>query len=309
MKHRASILGIVALLGVVIYWWSMDATRTATVARDELHARNAALVAKIGSLKAMSAPATALSPTPTTLNVSGSTDKPPAPPPQPLRSVPPAVSLETHLDQLANNAQIQLLALASKRAKFAEDFAPFFLTRGLSPEQIEKLCDAFIGRQAHQDDLDVIGRTQRLRPNDPAIVTQQQAAETEFSAAATSLLGPEGSAQLREYERTSPARVYAGKLAGLAAMSGIPFTTAQAEKLVATIANGSATYAGGGAVSFNNIDWVAVDANAAQILSPAQLRLFTHADPGGGPTSRWSSQVLRAVMPNSRFIPRPTRGP
>jgi hypothetical protein len=140
--------------------------------------------------------------------------------PQPTRTTPPAISLATFLDQNANNAEIQLLELARERAQFVEDYGPLFQTQAWSTDQIKRFTDLFVGRIEQHDDLDVVRRTQKSFRS-AAIRSQRQVVETNFEAAVTELLGAEGWAKLRDYERSRPARGFVGRLAGIAAVSGI----------------------------------------------------------------------------------------
>jgi hypothetical protein len=65
--------------------------------------------------------------------------------------------------------------------------------------------------------------------------------------------------------------------------------------LAGVISNASATYQTGGRADFRRTDWSTVDAQAAAILSPAQLALFKQIEPLGGGPSRWMGNLQRLL--------------
>ncbi len=211
---------------------------------------------------------------------------------------PPPVSLEAHLDQNANHPAIQVLALATQRAQLAENYGPFFRAHHLDTHQTAQLTDLLARRLEQHEDLEQVARRQ---PGTRFTTVKAEHARTEadFDAAVAALLGADARAQFRDYERSRPARSFIGKLAGIAAVSGIPFTSPQADQLTQLLANASPPYVAGGMTTFTDIDWAAFEASAAPILSRHQYRLIQRADVTA-PRSRWQPQLSKVLMPKMR---------
>lgn len=207
-----------------------------------------------------------------------------------------APSLEEWLGRLAHDPKFQVLHLASERAKLAASYGPLFHRLGLSPTQIEKLSDLLMGFAAEEEDLRAIARTQGLSPRDPALTARRQLSTVEVQAAESALLGGDGFAQLQDYERALPAWKLVGNLAGCAALADIPLSREQAVQLAGAVADSSRAYARGGKVDFAGIDWTAADARAQTILSSEQMKFFARADPPGESVSRWTMQMMMAIL-------------
>ena len=217
------------------------------------------------------------------------------------KSSPPAVSLETHLAQIANDPTIQLLVLANKRAELAERYGPFFVASELTNEQSGQLTEALARRIEQHDDLEEVARRQN-GTRFTVVKTEHARVEVDFSVMLGAIIGDDGRARFHEYERSRVIRDYIGQLAGIAAVSGIPFTAQQADTLTHALARTSARYQSGGMATFHDIDWTAADAAAAAVLTPDQLRLFQRADVRT-PRSRWHFQLNRVLRPNARPSP------
>lgn len=193
------------------------------------------------------------------------------------------------------NPQVQLLLLATRRAKSAATFGLLFRTLGLSPAQIEKFKDNVVRREEQQMDLLAVMRELGLTLRDPAPAKLWVKIEPAYQAAQKELLGEPGYRQLQDYARAAEARNAVSRLAGAATVTGVPFTTQQAEQLVRMVANASSDYRGGGNAFLFAVDWAMVDEEAETILSEAQMNLFKTIEPPGEGGRHWG-QVNRLLM-------------
>jgi hypothetical protein len=143
-------------------------------------------------------------------------------------------------------------------------------------------------------DLSEINRTKGLSFNDPAMVAQRKQGEADMQAGVTEMLGESGYAQLKDYARALEVRTYVGKIAGVAAVEGMPIDRDQADALVRVLANACPMYSLGGPAQFSKIDWKGAEAQAQGILSPQQMKLLRTDSPGVGP-SRERTELFQAV--------------
>jgi hypothetical protein len=196
---------------------------------------------------------------------------------------------------MARDPKLQSLYLASRRAAFATSYGPFLASRGLTPEQEAKLLDARM--KAHEQDMDLrnIMTEQKLSLQDPAVMEMRQRTGAELQAAMVAVLGEAGYAEFQRYDGTLPAREMAERFAGAAAIGDVPITAQQAEQLTQIMATAAGVQPGRG-IDPTRIDWAAVDAQAARVLSPVQLALFRRIEPVGGGASRWGVQLNRALQ-------------
>jgi hypothetical protein len=174
--------------------------------------------------------------------------------------------------------KLQLLRMAAKRAELSAIYGPFCRARGLTAAQASRLLDALAQHETRVQDIETVGRAQRLRSNDPALSAQREAAVADLRAAEFEILGDGGSAALRAYERTLPLCEYVGALAGVAVLSGMPFTAEQADELTLVLAQANPRYAKNGKVELNGVDWSAADVAARAVLSPEQWAMFTRVN-------------------------------
>ena len=206
----------------------------------------------------------------------------------------PGARAASSLIEWMEDPKVQVLFYARERAGLAQTYGPFFRSHGLSPAQIEKLSDLIIRSRELTHDLSEINRTKGLSFNDPAMVAQRKQGEADTQAGVTEVLGESGYAQLKDYARALDVRTYVGKIAGMAAVEGIPIDRDQADALVRVLANACPMYSLGAPAQFSKIDWKGAEAQAQGILSPQQMKLLRTDSPGVGP-SRGRTELFQAV--------------
>lgn len=202
--------------------------------------------------------------------------------------VPPA-SGRTITDIISNDPKAEVLMLRWQRAVVALEFGPFFRTRGISPEQIRKFEDNWVKRAERDIDLRAAEKLQD-ETGRKAMAALRQQSKDEYEAAQAELLGPENYQRLEEYNRTEVVRnVVVLGLAGSAALEGIPLSAQQGDQLwrAALAAAAPDASAKAGEQLVRAIDWEALDAQARQILTPAQFALFQSGAALSGFGSRW----------------------
>jgi hypothetical protein len=191
-------------------------------------------------------------------------------------STAPAERPKTTSGIIANDPKAEVLMLRWQRAVVLLEYGPFFRAHGLSPDQIQKFQDNWVRRIEQNIDLAAAARAQ-----DPAgrqaINKLQAQGKADYESAQQEVLGLDRWRQIQEYERTEVVRntVVLG-LAGGAALAGVPLTAQQGDQLWQAALNSAShdpNVKGQDLVA--TIDWDALDTQARQILSPAQLALFT----------------------------------
>ncbi len=196
-------------------------------------------------------------------------------------------------EAILRDPKLQALQLESVRAQFRARYGPLLQRLNLTEAQIAKLTEARVKSVAAGMDLQAVMNQQKLAGNDPVIQKLRREAEDELRTAQTEALGADGFAELKDYDRTMPARETVNHLAGAAALNGVPLTADQAERLTAILA--AAGKSGRNGVNLSNIDWAAVDLQAQGVLSAAQLALFQQTEPIGGGASRWSARLNKEM--------------
>jgi hypothetical protein len=214
-------------------------------------------------------------------------------------SEPPAPSQRgprsTIAERLRSDPQLQLLWLADRKATLASMYAPLFRSLSLTSEQQAAFLELAIAREEKDFDLMNIRGDSNVRENGTAVSELRTQADVEMKMGEKQLLGPDGFEKLQAYVRMAPARDLVSDFAGTASLSGIPMNSEQAEQLVQLVANASAKFNNGSNVSGFDIDWNQVDANASQLLSPAQLNLLKTALTNGVSTPGRQIVQLRAI--------------
>ena len=188
-----------------------------------------------------------------------------------------------------NNPALQSKRLAAFRAETSVSYGPFFQKLHLTQEQRNRLADALMQRQADKQDLNAILADAGLSPDkaDSAWRKAKQESLDAFDDAVVSVLGEEGLAQLENYEQDMAMWDYAGRLASVAARSGIPISLQQADRLVALMSSATSTPKTGDTMDTaykfpsRNIrmpkteaDWAAIDEQAKTFLSKEQMDMF-----------------------------------
>jgi hypothetical protein len=191
----------------------------------------------------------------------------------------------------------QLRWFAQLREGNRRRFAPLFRRLGFAAPQQEEFIAHLAKRDERHDDLNAAARAQGIDLNDPGLVRLRGELYRDYEQAQRGLLGELGYVQLQEFERTAGLRSTVGSLAGLAAIEGVPLTMAQTEQLVLALAACSPGYGRGGAASVSDLDWNAVPAALAKVLTPEQRALLaTQEAPGGGLFhAQWNGALTRAT--------------
>lgn len=182
----------------------------------------------------------------------------------------------------------QVLFLESQRAGLRVRYGPLFCAAALSAEEAAAFQNNIIARNEKLMDL---GNLEREADADAAAIARSRdAAEAEYRAAQAALLGPEKAVRWQEFERTASVREMVSTIAGVAVLEGVSLSSVQAEQVVRVVAQASASFRAGGAVSFAEVDWNAVEPRLREILWPAQIEIFRSLDPG--PTAGGLQQNL-----------------
>jgi len=191
---------------------------------------------------------------------------PPKPTPRQLNNLAKALSQEKAL--LASNPRLRDLKAKSLRAGVNQHFGLFYRMAGLSAEQIERFEALVSGYE--QASFDTSARPMSAGPAgiDMAVFDLLEQHNEQFQSDEKELLGSAAYLQLQEYIREE------GALAGVRQAAWYtqpiePYSADQVTQLVHILANASTSYQQGGTV--RSIDWDQVLANAATVLSPAQM--------------------------------------
>ena len=184
------------------------------------------------------------------------------------------------LELIRNDPEAEAFFLSSRRAGLAAKYGPLIRALKLTPEAAARFQDAFIRKEEDQMDSAALLRMPGGETNGKALMEFQAKSQADYEASQRALLGEAGFRQLQNYERTSTTRDMVSAIAGVAAVERAPFTPQQADALVQAIAGASENYRKGYQANHNDVDWVAVEAQARAILSPEQFVVFTAMDPG-----------------------------
>jgi hypothetical protein len=187
----------------------------------------------------------------------------------------------------------QLAAFAAARAQLRLEYGSLYRSLHLSPEQIAAFEDNVMRSREKLSDLSAALLQAGLIHSDKSFLSAAyRPVEEEFRAAQLQTLGPAAYEEFSNFEKLSSAREKAQRIAGAALVSDVPFSTAQADRLMHAIANASPNYRRGSA-TVSDIDWDAVDAEARGFLTDAQVQILQQVEPQGG-GRRW--QQLNAVL-------------
>lgn len=191
----------------------------------------------------------------------------------------------------------QLRWFAQLREGNRRRYAPLFRHLAFEARQREEFIANLAARDERHSDLNAAAQSVGVDLNDPGLVRLRGEIYHGYEEAQRALLGETGYAQLREFERTAGLRNTVGNLAGLAAIEGVPLTVPQTEQLVLALAACSPAYGRGGAASVSDLDWSAVPAALATVLTAEQRTLLeTQEAPGGGLFhGKWNGALTRAT--------------
>jgi hypothetical protein len=198
------------------------------------------------------------------------------------RSMPSSQS-----ELISTDPKLEILDLKWSRAVVGLEYGPLYRSLGLSSKQIIKFEENYLKHAELSMDLAAVARGKGDAGKETAAVLKQQA-RSNYEAAQIELLGAEGFRQVEEYIRTLvPRNVFVLGLAGAAAFEGVPLTAQQGDQLWQAAIKASRTDSSAkGSELIAAVDWDALDAQAEQILTPAQLELFKNVAPPSGFESR-----------------------
>lgn len=145
---------------------------------------------------------------------------------------------------------------------------------GLSPAQAARFAELMTEQQGRSLDLHAAAYAMALSPSDP-VYRQLQASDTaQFQADMTALLGKDGFRQFERHEAEAPVREFVKTLLGTSVNLGEPMTPDQATQLTQIVdrcrSPAAASVSDSVLPSLTNVDWPAVEAQAATVLTPAQ---------------------------------------
>jgi hypothetical protein len=173
---------------------------------------------------------------------------------------------------LMTDPKFQNLLLTARRASLATIYGPFFTKLRLSTEQIDRFKEAVLNYEENKMDSAAIRDAQTLASGNSAITDFDTKNSTELKEVLGTLLGEDGYRQLKDYERSLPARKAVDDFAGAAAIAGVPLAPDQAEQLTQLVAQTSPEFRNGGSVK--SVDWNQVLGGAITLLSDAQAEII-----------------------------------
>jgi RNA polymerase sigma factor (sigma-70 family) len=164
----------------------------------------------------------------------------------------------------------QDLSLKVHRTALPMTYGAFYRKQRLSTEQISRLEGLLTERKQNQIDLLVAAQTQGMSIDDPSLPRLNS---TETDVALRALLGESGYGEFERYERTLSAREEVERVAAGVYYTETPLSLVQGEALAEIIAANTKAGPAQGLVALpGEVDWQAVYADAANVLSPAQLQ-------------------------------------
>ncbi|MBL9207621.1 MAG: sigma-70 family RNA polymerase sigma factor [Opitutaceae bacterium] len=238
----------------------------------------------------------------TTVDTSAFAAPPAAEARAPAASAPaPSETEEAVLDRLVLGLpELQRLYVKQQVIRIAEKFGPLYRTLALSPTQAARF-EAILGDYAQMSqDIYVSGLAKGLPKTDPAVRALVKEAADQRDAALRELMGTEGFATYREFDRTSLWRALPARLAGMVYSSDQPLTHEQAERLTAIVSAPDPQVPN--RHPFSNERWADTLAQARAVLAPAQvaaLEVMREQYKTGLEVHQIVNPVLQAVKPRS----------
>jgi len=208
-------------------------------------------------------------------------------------------SRKREAERMKNDPDLTLKRYASLRADVDRQLAPFCRVRQLSKEQSEALAEAEFKRQLSIEDTHaawLLGET-----GADALRVARMDTDDAFASSAKATLGDDLYEQFLVFQRQDGAWKFVDAYGGSMSMVDMPLSVEQAAQLADAIANASADFQQGKTVSFSlgKVDWNAVDAAAADILTPEQMSYFKNLggynSPGAPTAPRQSWQFNNAL--------------
>jgi hypothetical protein len=181
--------------------------------------------------------------------------------------------------ELATDPNLQRLDLERHRARIALEYDEFFEAVGLSPTQIERFQATVLKQVELSLDLRAMGQAQNAEEK-RAMAAFQQQTEATHEIELQQTLGPDLYRALQEYESAQYSRTaVVNSFAGTAALAGVPLTPEQGDQLLqAALSATKAPSAAAAPDLRSSIDLAKLDAQAREILTPAQFEVFLHGN-------------------------------
>jgi hypothetical protein len=199
-----------------------------------------------------------------------------------------------------NDRGFGLKYYAALRSDVDTHYGPFYRLHHLTKEQTDALTGALFQRQLRHDKADA-GR--HAGDPDEDVQTAKAGTDSELATAAQAALGADLHEQFSLYERQRPAWDYVGNFGGMLSLVNMPLSLEQASRLAGAIADANTAFQDGAAVrmtpSGTEQDWDAVNAAAADFLTPEQLDFFKniHIAPGNKNVSpRQTTELNNALI-------------
>lgn len=219
--------------------------------------------------------------------------KAPTPSSPPL---PPPLQRQRASELAADKPALDAFRVQSDVARIRRPLLAFFRLHGFTPEQVrryEELHGQYLGRL-----YDLMAVAQKQDPaGREAIMALRQKNREDLEVAMRELLGEDGEAALREFNRTQRVRdtlVYG--LAGIATLEGVPLTQQQGDQLFDAALRSSRAAPDATAMDIlKAVDWTAYRAEARRILSPEQFGLMESRSVSTGYGSFTSEELAAAV--------------
>jgi len=207
--------------------------------------------------------------------------------------------LKQKAERMEKDPEFALKHYAELRSAASAKYALFCRVFHLSKEQGEALAEAVFQQSLRTDQISaqtVAQVTEQMaagkKPTDPDANARSiyQQARDEFDTAAREALGEDLYQKFQLYQKQEMAWNYVSNLGCGMSLVDMPLSMEQAARLAGAIANANAAYQKTGmvvmmpSVSANftlTTDWKAVDAAAAEFLTPEQLDFFRNVDAKG----------------------------
>ena len=201
---------------------------------------------------------------------------------------------EEWMERLKTDPRTQARYLEYERSGLVLQFGPLFKEMHLSEDQVAKCEAAVISREEADMDIRAALQNQGIAWTDPVAQKMYADAYADCKAALAEVLGDAGYKQWNTYEQAIPARMAVVAFAGTATLNGIPLSTDQVQQLVSGASQLPLGPAGP--------DWNAIEAQAAPILSPAQLELLKTGEFSGssGYGSKYQALLNDAITQADR---------
>jgi hypothetical protein len=209
--------------------------------------------------------------------------------------------LKSFEEHKLNDREFGLKYYAALRSDVDMQYGPFYRLQQLTKEQGDALAEALFQKKLRYDKMIPDKETGTLDA-DADVQTEKAGADAEFAATAQEALGANLYAQFQLYERQRPAWDYVGNLGSMLSLVDMPLSLEQVSRLAEAIANANPSFQKGETAKMPSAgstqDWAAVDAAAADFLTPEQLDFFKNANVSGynGVQSRQIMEMNNALQ-------------